>query len=179
MRAVRRLVLHGDIPPRVVVDDDVRAGQVQACAARLERDQKDRRPVRVEGADPLDPGLLGRGARDLVVRDLLLVQFRFQELQHPRELREDQCLVLSFHDAAHEFHAHLFFDRIPLVVLVQERRVAADLPDLREFREDLDPAALQVLLGLPAEIFAHAHHLRVVELTLLARPAKARVVDLF
>ena len=87
--------------------------------------------------------------------------------------------MLPFHDAAHEFHAHLFFDRIPLVVLVQERRVAADLPDLRELREDLDPAALQILLGLPAEVFAHADHLRVVELTLLARPAKARVVDLF
>ena len=39
--AVGGLILRGKVPPRVVVDDDIGGGQVETCAARPQRDQKD------------------------------------------------------------------------------------------------------------------------------------------
>ena len=92
------------------MDDHVRAGQVQSCPARFERDQEHRGPVRVEGAHSLDPGLLGRRACDLIIGNLLFFQLHFQKFQHSGELGEDQRLVLPADDAAHQFHAHFFLD---------------------------------------------------------------------
>ena len=52
---IRGLVLHCGIPPRVHVDDVVRGGQVQAEAARLERNEKDIAIARLERVDALRP----------------------------------------------------------------------------------------------------------------------------
>ena len=52
VRAVERLVLERGVPPRVDENDVVAARQVQARAARLERDEDDLRPAAV--ADLLD-----------------------------------------------------------------------------------------------------------------------------
>ena len=87
--------------------------------------------------------------------------------------------MLTAHDASHKLHAHLFLDGIPPVIFIQERGVAADLPDPGELGEDLDPAVTKLFLGFSAEVFANFDHLGVVELLLLAFFAESRVVDLF
>ena len=55
MRARRRLLLHRRIPPRIEMDDRVRAGQIQARAARLQADEE-KRNARV-ALEPVDLGL--------------------------------------------------------------------------------------------------------------------------
>ena len=92
------------------MNDDIRACQVQSGSAGLERDQKDRGIIRIEFLYPGQSLFLGRRAGDLIIGDLLFVQFHLQKLQHLHELREDQRLVLAAHDTAHKFHARLFFD---------------------------------------------------------------------
>ena len=93
--AVGRLVLDRGVPPRVEVDDRVRRGQVQAAAARLERDEEDRGPV-------LAPGSSRRSsARSLVdpsrysYVDAVLVHRALDDLQHADELAEDEHPVAA------------------------------------------------------------------------------------
>ena len=77
------------------MDDDVGAGQVETCPARLQRYQEDRRVVVVKVADELEALLLRRIADDLVIRDLLFLEVLLKQLEHARELREEQNLVLA------------------------------------------------------------------------------------
>src|SRR6185436_16107230 len=63
--AVGGLSLGGGVPPGVVVDHGVGAGEVEAGTARLEADEEDLGPALLEGVD----GALavGGGARQLAV----------------------------------------------------------------------------------------------------------------
>jgi hypothetical protein len=74
VRAVRRLILHRRVPPWVEVHDRVGAGEVQAAAASLERDQEHRRacPPSVEALHRAEAVL--RGAVEVLVRDAVLLQ---------------------------------------------------------------------------------------------------------
>ena len=101
VRAVGGLVLDGRVPPAVVVDDVVGAGEVQAGAGRLQRQQEDRDLAGLEAVDHLlalgDRGAavqeLGRGRRgrrgarssSRAMRDVL------GEDQHRRRPRRGWC----------------------------------------------------------------------------------------
>jgi hypothetical protein len=41
MSTVGCLVLNGQVPPRIIMNDDICSGQVQSCAAGFERNQED------------------------------------------------------------------------------------------------------------------------------------------
>ena len=118
VRAVGRLVLRGNVPPRVVVNDHVGRRQVEAHAARLERDQKDRNLARLELRDHLGAALLRRCARELKKADILLGQALTDDIEHARELAEQQNAVPAVERTVHELHASVELGTPRLVVLV-------------------------------------------------------------
>ena len=118
VRSVGRLVLRGHVPPRVVVDDHVGRRQIKAHAARLERDQKHRHLARLELRDHLGAALLGRSARELKKADVLLGQALTDDIEHARELAEQQDAMPAVECAAHELHARIELGAPRLVILV-------------------------------------------------------------
>ena len=64
---VRCLVLGSYVPPGVVMDHDIGAGQIQSGAAGFQRDQEERRIIFVELMDEAKTFFLGCGTGDLVV----------------------------------------------------------------------------------------------------------------
>ena len=94
MRAVGSLRLGGGVPPRVEVDDDVGAGEVEAGAAGLQRDEEN--GYGGVGLETIDLGLAGfRGERtiEVTVGDFLGGEFLAHETEQAGKLREDEEAV--------------------------------------------------------------------------------------
>src|SRR5262249_5863330 len=91
-RAVRRLVLDRGIPPAVEVNDVAGARQVQARAARLEREDEDARPEL--GLELLDHFLATRARHAAVQEERLapelVLEVLHEEVAHFLELSEDE-----------------------------------------------------------------------------------------
>ena len=86
--AVSGLILCCRVPPRVIVNNRVSLGQVQANPACFEADQKDLQLAALEVLDwrASVPGL----ACEQGVADVALLQFCFDQAQHRGELRKQQ-----------------------------------------------------------------------------------------
>ena len=102
--AVRGLAFDGRVPPRVIVDNVIGAGKVEASAAGLERDQ---------GRSGFPAKLLKRSTWSEPVR-FCAIQIAERHLpenseplpdyvQHLHKLRKDQHLVAAFHN----IHGHI------------------------------------------------------------------------
>ena len=100
------------------MDDHVGRRQVEAHAARLERDQKHRHLARLELRDHLGAALLGRSARELKKADVLLGQALANDIEHARELAEQQNVVPAVERTVHELHASVELGAPCLVFLV-------------------------------------------------------------
>ena len=97
--------------------------------------------------DHLGATLLRRGAHELEVAHALLVQARGDQVEHARELREQQDPVPAIDRVAHELHAGVELGAPAGVIVVVQARVAADLAELGEFGQNLELLLLE-LLGL-------------------------------
>ena len=95
------LTFHCGVPPRVVVDNVVGGGQVEARAASLERDQEDRNLRRVVELVYLIETVFAR-AVEVAEGNLRKFQPLLDDLEHLHKLREDEHLVAAFHN----FHDH-------------------------------------------------------------------------
>ena len=135
--AVGGLVLDRRVPPAVEVEDVVGGGKVQSRAARLEREDEDRRAVR--GLEPLDHRVAGL-LRDTAVQEEHLaaeglLQVALEDLAHLGELGEHQGPLahgehLLEHLGQPRELAGAAGDR--RVVAQQLRRMVADLLELQE-----------------------------------------------
>ena len=103
--------------------------------------------VRVERVDQLKAAALGSRARDGVVRDLPRIELLGDERQETRELREHQHLLAAFVRCVHQLGDGRELGGGASVVFVDERGVAADLPELGELGEDLNPVFGEVVVG--------------------------------
>ena len=122
------------------MDDVVRAGQVQARAARLERDEEDGDVRAVVEAVHLFEAVLA-GAVQIAEGDLRELQPLADDLEHLHELREDQHLVAALHD----LHDHVL-EGVELAgrqvvgeagqVDLEQARMAADLAQLEQGVQD-------------------------------------------
>ena len=74
--------------------------------------------------------------------------------------------MLSLHGAADQVHAGLHLGRASVIVFEQQGRIAADLTDPCELREDLDLALAEALFILLLQQVLHPQHLGIVELLL-------------
>ncbi|OPZ69380.1 MAG: hypothetical protein BWY83_01991 [bacterium ADurb.Bin478] len=147
--AVGGLVLHGRIPPGIVVDDHVGAGQVQAGAAGLEADEKERDVgIAIELLHDLEP-FLG-GPVEIAVAQAAPLQFSPQNAQHGDELAEDQHAVAGIHGFVEQFEEqiHLGGGLLGFEALEFEQvEVAADLAQAQKGVEDFESGALKALGG--------------------------------
>ena len=176
---VGRLVLRRHVPPRVVVNDHVGGCQVEADAARLERDQKDRHLARLELRNHLGAALLGRCARELKKADVLLGQALADDIEHARKLAKQQNVVPAVERAVHELHASVELGAARLVVLVVQVRVAADLAQLGELGEYLELVLLKLIGLAMLHLLGDAVLVGQIELALLAGELRHdRVLDL-
>src|SRR5581483_12230437 len=171
-RPVGRLVLHGRVPPAVEVEHVVGARQRQPRAARLQRQQEQRRP-RPLALEARHHAVARRRRRPPVQEQRLPLEGRLQvllqQLAHLRVLREDQRPVAnSQHILQHLRQPRQLAAaaRQRARVVQQERRVVADLLQLRERRQDLPPPldALDLVHFLQQRL-----HDRLVERRLLPR----------
>lgn len=107
--AVCSLGFDGGVPPEIVVDDLGGCGEVEAGAARLERQDEDFAVgilLEVEN----HCGALGLGAAAVVeVREEseFLFDGCFEERSHLCKLRKDECLFALFLDALEQVQKHL------------------------------------------------------------------------
>ena len=97
VRPVRRLILHRNIPPWIIVDDNISRCQVQTRAARLKRNTKNRDIILRKALHHLHPPLLADCSRKHIIADPLALKALRKTLQHRSELREKQNLVTSLH----------------------------------------------------------------------------------
>ena len=137
MGPVRGLVLGGQVPPRVVMNHHIRRRQIQPGAARLQGNQKNLGSAVVKVLHHLRPLLLGRGALQGKAGDPGLLQPLPDSLQHGGELREHKHLVPVFHHTGAELQAGLQLAGNALVVGKAQMGIAANLPQLRQRRQDL------------------------------------------
>ena len=110
------------------MDDHVSRGEVEAHATGLEAHQEDVGLPLLEAAHQPLAGLLARLARELEVREVRLREPGGQEVEHARELREDQHLVAGVHRLRDQLQAGLELGAAVLVALYAQAWVAADLP---------------------------------------------------
>src|SRR5690606_20362140 len=155
--AVGGLVLDGGVPPAVVVDDVVGAGQVEAGAGGFERQQEHRRPPVLEAADHL----LAAGHGGAAVQELgvhaALVQVPGDQAGHGHVLGEDQHGAVLGEDGGDELVQQLQLAgaaRQPGRGLVQV--LGGVVADLLEPGEQFDDEAAP---GHALGVLDAAHHL--------------------
>ena len=136
------------------MDHHVCAGQVEARAARLERDEEHVRAALVELPHQFHARLLVRFAGQREVRDSLAGKRLADEREHRGELREQQDAVPAGERVLHHLQQLRELAAAAIVVFKAEPRVAAQLPQPGQPREQLHPvltvkqAALAVLFEL-------------------------------
>ena len=128
MGAVGGLIFDCRVPPRVVVDDGVGGGEVEADATGFEADQEDWDFAFLEAPDrgfTVD-GVAGQGD----IRQAEAVEFLLDQLQHAGELREKQDAAIFVDQFRQHRHQQIelgsFFDFGGGSGL-DEARVATDL----------------------------------------------------
>ena len=148
MRPVGGLVLNRRVPPRVVVNHGVSLRQIQAHAAGLQADQKQRHLARSKTFNQLVALL--RLAGKLDPTDLVQGELLLDQSQHAGELREQQHPPAGGQHLGQQLHQQLQLGR--LLDLFRGRqghqaRVAADLAQLEQGVQNLDLRLGQALVG--------------------------------
>ena len=145
------------------MDDDICRRQVQAGAARPQRDEEHVRFAAVEPAHKLCTHRLWGGTLQGKVAHARFVQPFCQQFQHGGELAEQQDAVSALHSSRHQLHAGVQLGAAAVPVVRHKAGVAADLPQAHEHREHR-----HFILGLGgAQLFPRVHHSGKVELALL------------
>src|SRR5438552_1018434 len=105
VRAIRGLVLHRRVPPRVEMDDRVRASECEANTAGFEADEKhgDFR-VALEFFD--DRAAIRRRAIEVAELNVLRRELVLEQPEHGRELAEDQHAVTAVHGLLQQLAKH-------------------------------------------------------------------------
>ncbi len=91
------LIFHCRVPPRVIVNDVVRTGQVEAGTTCLERDKEDRDILIFIEAVHLFEAVLGRTV-EVGERDFPNLEPAADNVKHLYELREDEHFMTAFND---------------------------------------------------------------------------------
>ncbi len=173
MGAVGRLVFDGGVPPGVEVDDGIGAGEVEAGAAGLERDQEDRDArLLVESVDPFDAIL--RRAVEIFVFNAVGVEGSANVVEHLDELAEDEHAVSAvdrFVDDLAERAELAAVVRVEVGVWqLHQPRIARDLSQPGERGENLNLRLADALLfDLAEDALANLTKDLLVELGLLLR----------
>ena len=71
--------------------------------------------------------------------------------------------MLTFDSAPHQVNAGFHLGRAPAVVFKQQRRVAADLPDARQLRQNLDLAFSETVFCFILQHIFHSHDLCIIQ----------------
>ena len=104
---VRGLVLGGQIPPGVIVNDHIRRCQVQPGTAGLQRNQEHLGPAAVKTLHQLCPLLFGGVPLEGIVGDSQFLQPLPNPAQHGGELGEEEDLVSIFHHPGTQLQTRL------------------------------------------------------------------------
>ena len=136
--AVRGLVFHGRIPPRIHVDHVIGCRQIDAHAARLQADQENIAFSRLEGIHPALALLHGRTAVEILVADAMLLQMLADQGQMVDELAEDEHLVAVFQQARQQLREGCQLAAGQAQLRCHQLRIAAGTAQLHDFRQDLD-----------------------------------------
>ena len=163
VRTVGCLVLGGGVPPGIVMNHQVRAGQVQPRASCLQRNQEHPSLSPVEAIAQLLT-LVGAGFTIQVKRlDTLAPQALADHLQHTHKLRKDQHAAFGGDGVVHDLHQQLQLSAGALIVGQKQFGVAAYLTELEQNAEHLHARARQGALRqrLP-HMLAQRQHQAVV-----------------
>src|SRR5690606_25561282 len=166
-RPIARLILGGRVPPRVEVDDGVGGGEVEAGAARLERDQEEGDRALLEGSDELAPLRCGRLAVQVEQLEAARAERLRRELEVRRELAEDERAVPLAREILAELERRLELAALHHARGIDEARVAREPAHAGERGEHLE-ALLRIGPGL-FELLDGATPLGLVERGLLLR----------
>ncbi len=86
----------------------------------------------------------------------------------------------AVHRALHQLHTGVQLCRFPLIIVETQPRVAADLPEPRQFGEHFDLVFVKLALPLLCQHLPHMHYLRIVHCLLcLVKPHIAHFLELF
>ena len=145
------------------MDDDVGGGQVQARAARPQRDEEDAHLAPVEPLHQFGADRLRGRTLQGEVADALGVQPLRQQVEHGSELAEQQDAVAALDGGAHQLHTGVQLGASALPVVGDEVRVAADLPQPHQHGKD----GHLVFWFCGPQLLAGVHHRRQIQLALL------------
>jgi hypothetical protein len=109
VRPIDRLCFNRRLPPRVQQEHVLSGGEVQAEAARLQADEKQRTAIVLK---PLHAGLAVSGLSvQVLVRQLRCVEPRPQQAEQGRDLREHEHLAAILHEFLQPRHEHVKLGR--------------------------------------------------------------------
>ncbi len=146
------LVFDGRVPPGVIVNDHVCASEVEAGAASLQGDEEDRFFTAVEGVYKPQALLGGGGAVEVEAVDAFLGQMLADEIQHACELGEQQHPMAAFQSVLQQLVQEVQLAAAAVIIIKKERRMAAELTQACEERQNFDTALFEALGG---ELFLH------------------------
>ena len=134
------LAFDGGVPPRVVVDDAVGGGEVEAGAAGAQADEEQRAGTGLELLHEL--GAVGGGASEQEEVVALGGEFATNEIEHAGKLREDEGAAAPGAEIGHEFHQGGELSGVVqavghVAIRVEQAGIAADLAEPQETGEDL------------------------------------------
>jgi len=133
------LILGGRVPPRVVVDYQIRACQVEAGAARFEGNEEDLAVTAVEAVAETLTFLRVRGAIQIQAGNTFPVQTLADDLQHAHKLAEDQHPPSGINGGVDGLHQQLQLAAGALVIRQEQLGMTAYLPQLQKNAEHLHP----------------------------------------
>ena len=149
------------------MDDDIRAGQVQAGSTCFQGNTEYRRVIPVELFHHLCTPLFFRASLQDKAADAFFLQTRGQDLDHRSELGKQQDFVAGFHGTLNQLDAEIEFCRTAFVIFVNKRRITAELTQPRQFREHLEPGIGKFFLCLVLQYKRQPLGMCMIQLLLL------------
>ena len=132
---VCRLVLDCQVPPRIVVDHNIRRRQIQTGASGFQGDQKNSCWVIffIKLLHQLCPLFLSGRTGQHIVRRFFVLQPVCQPAQHRGKLGKYKNLMSVFHRVSNQIHTHLKFCRLSFIFFKKQCGVTADLTQFGQF----------------------------------------------
>ena len=164
------LLLGSGVPPGIVVDDHVRAGEVEARAACLEGDQENLGSLgaSIELLAHFHPA--GRRGIAIQIHAAIAAVFQIpaENLEHAGEGAEKQHPPSLGDGFGENFQQHVQFAGGTGVIVQHQGRMAADLPQLGDRRQHLGASPVEaLLLDNGVHPIPQAQHGSLVDLALL------------
>ena len=158
---VCRLVLHGKIPPWVIMNHNISSDQIKPSTSGFQGNQKDGYVLSaVELADQSNSLLLGSRAGNSIKGNLCLLQILCQKREHGSKLGKNQHAMPPVYGVLNQFQTGCPLGAGALIIFKEEGGITAKLAKTGDFGKN--PHFVFTGVSGRGENFLHVHHMSII-----------------